>query len=218
MMPYRLQRIDFLPYMFAYEFVIMTRKPLQVPEYEALTYPFDNYIWIFLFSSMAVVSCTLIMLQTIWSTGPGEDSPKDSSTQSEYLLSIFSLAEFATYIPAASTILLPAMLLVQSVPDDWVFKRNFSSRNLLLLSWLLWGGILIMGYKSTLLSTLIKIRYEDVIEDIYDMDQSQLPFLLPDATAASLFGADKRTVMRRVYSRRILFPFRGFQPQWTFDM
>ena len=126
--------------------------------------------------------------------------------------------EFPTYIPAASTILLPAMLLVQSVPNDWVFKRNFSSRNLLLLSWLLWGGILIMGYKSTLLSTLIKIRYEDVIEDIYDMDQSQLPFLLPDATAASLFGADKRTAMRRVYSRRILFPFRGFQPQWTFDM
>ena len=75
-----------------------------------------------------------------------------------------------------------------------------------------------MGYKSTLLSTLIKIRYEDVIEDIYDMDQSQLPFLLPDATAASLFGADNRMVMRRVYDRRILFPFRGFQPQWTFDM
>ena len=89
MMPYRLQRIDFLPYMFAYEFVIMTRKPLQVPEYEALTYPFDNYIWIFLWSSIAVVSCTLIMLQTIWSTGPGEASPKDSTAESEYLSSFF---------------------------------------------------------------------------------------------------------------------------------
>ena len=91
MMPYRLQRIDFLPYMFAYEFVIMTRKPLQVPEYEALTYPFDNYIWIFLWSSIAVVSCTLIMLQTIWSTGPGEASPKDSTAESEYLSSILFL-------------------------------------------------------------------------------------------------------------------------------
>ena len=89
MMPYRLQRIDFLPYMFAYEFVIMTRKPLQVPEYEALIYPFDRYIWIFMFSSMAVVSCTLAMLQYIWSTGPGEASPKDSTSQSEYLSSYF---------------------------------------------------------------------------------------------------------------------------------
>ena len=74
-----------------------------------------------------------------------------------------------------------------------------------------------MGYKSTLLSTLIKIRYEDTIEDIYDMDQSHLPLMLPDATAASMFGTDTRAAMRRVYNRSILFPFRGFHPKWTYD-
>ena len=110
------------------------------------------------------------------------------------------------------------MLLIQSVPNDWVYRRDFASRNLLLLSWIFWGGILIMGYKSTLLSTLIQIRYEDTVEDIYDMDASRLPLLLPDATAASLFGTDERAAMRRVYNRSILFPFRGFQPKWTYDM
>ena len=83
-------------------------------------------------------------------------------------------------------------LMIQSVPDDWVYRRDFPSRNCLMLQWVLWAGILMMGYKSTLLSTLIKIRYEDTIEDLYDLDLSPLPLLLPDATAASMFGTDPR--------------------------
>ena len=85
MLPYRLERIDFLPYMFAYEFVIMTRKPTQVPEYEALIYPFDRNIWVFTFSFMVLVSFALTVLQKVWSNGPGKASRKDSTTQSECL-------------------------------------------------------------------------------------------------------------------------------------
>jgi hypothetical protein len=50
-------KVDYLPYMFLYEYNIQTIKPMEVSLYDILLYPFDNYIW-----SIAIV---LTMLEII---------------------------------------------------------------------------------------------------------------------------------------------------------
>ena len=67
-----------------------------------------------------------------------------------------------------------------------------------------------MGYKSTLLSTLIPIRYEKQIDTIQDMDESGLPFLIPGGTVLQWLGAtDPRPAMQSIMKRHELFPFDG---------
>ena len=62
-----------------------------------------------------------------------------------------------------------------------------------------------MGYKSTFLSTLITIRYEDVIDTIQDMAESPLPFALPRATFfQKLIATDPRPAMKKIYKRSLI--------------
>ena len=47
----------------------------------------------------------------------------------------------------------------ESLPHKWFHRRGFyKARMLVLFTWLFFGNVLSMGYKSTLLSTLIPIR------------------------------------------------------------
>ena len=85
MMAYRYQVVDFLPYMFSYEFLIMTGKPIQTPAYETLIHPFDRYIWIFIFAFILFVSCALTAIEKVWLLGPGRDSQKNSTTLCNYM-------------------------------------------------------------------------------------------------------------------------------------
>ena len=80
----------------------------------------------------------------------------------------------------------------------------------LLFIWLFAGNVLTMGYKSTLLSTLIPIRYEQLIDTIDDLDQSGLPFMIPGGTVLVwLAASDPRPAMKRIYERREIVPFSG---------
>jgi hypothetical protein len=73
--------------------------------------------------------------------------------------------------------------------------------------------------RSTLLSTLIPIRYEKTIQTIEDLDKSGMPFILPGNTATHMLVAkDPRPAMQRIYKKSIVFPFAGFEPQWVTDM
>ena len=66
--------------------------------------------------------------------------------------------------------------------------------------------MLTWGYKSTLLSTLITIRYEKPINTLDDLDRSGLPFLLVRWSASQITIAnDPRQIMKRIYSRSIVF-------------
>ena len=70
-----------------------------------------------------------------------------------------------------------------------------------------------MAYKSTLLSSLISIRYEATIDTLEDMKQSGLPLLILKSTAThKLIASDPRDAMKQVYKRRILFQYSPAEP------
>ena len=70
-----------------------------------------------------------------------------------------------------------------------------------------------MAYKSTLLSSLIPIRYEATIDTLDDMDKSGRPLLIIHPTTLhKLIASDPREAMKRVYKRSILFKLSPTEP------
>ena len=73
-----------------------------------------------------------------------------------------------------------------------------------------WGNFLAMGYKSTLLSTLIPIRYESTIDTLEEMAKSGLPLSVPlHTTLNTLLASDPRPTMREIYKRGYFFSLPG---------
>ena len=93
-------------------------------------------------------------------------------------------------IETFSDFCLAIFLIDESVPSSWFQREGFShSRKLLLIFWLVMGNFILMGYKGTLLSNLVKIRYEDTLETRADLIRSgkkilQFEFPGSDAWAA----------------------------------
>ena len=80
----------------------------------------------------------------------------------------------------------------------------------LLFIWLFLGNVLSMAYKSTLLSTLIPIRYEKTLDTIEDLDKSGLGLLIAGGTVLQwLAASDPRPSMRRINDRSEIVPFNG---------
>ena len=92
-------------------------------------------------------------------------------------------------------------------------------RKIVILKWIVLGNILTLGYKTTLLSSLIPIRYEDTIDNIYDVDKSELPLLMIESTTeVDSMRKDPREVMERMFKRIILFSWAGSIPKWVSKM
>ena len=73
-----------------------------------------------------------------------------------------------------------------------------------------WGNFLAMGYKSTLLSTLIPIRYESTIDTLEEMAKSGLPLSVPlHTTLNKLLAGDPRPTMKEIYKRSYYFSLPG---------
>ena len=63
-----------------------------------------------------------------------------------------------------------------------------------------------MAYKSTLLSSLVTIRYNKPIDTLADLDSSGLPLLLVKGSKNQrLFENDQRPIMKQIYNRSIVF-------------
>ena len=76
-----------------------------------------------------------------------------------------------------------------------------------------------MAYKSTLLSSLITVRYERPIDTIMDLEKSGLPALLPNNTPLqTLFATDPRRVMQNIYNNSLVYPFDGTPPMFIWEM
>ena len=85
----------------------------------------------------------------------------------------------------------------------WINRQGFATRKGVILQWFFLGHLLILGYKSTLLSTLIPIRYEDTIDSLTDMAKSGLALTVPRATTLhKLISTDPRPSMKEIYERR----------------
>ena len=99
----------------------------------------------------------------------------------------------------------------ESLPHRWFHRRGFKhSRMFLLFIWLFLGNVLSMAYKSTLLSTLITIRYEKTLDTIEDLDKSGLGLLICEGCVLDwLTASDPRPVMKRINTRRKMVPYNG---------
>ena len=76
-----------------------------------------------------------------------------------------------------------------------------------------------MAYKKSLLSSLIPIRYEDTIDSINDLDDSNLPLLIwKGSIIHNHFSSDSRPIMKRVFNRSIFFTVENGIPKWAFEM
>ena len=98
-----------------------------------------------------------------------------------------------------------------------VCSRARYTRNLSLDIYLL--SVLTLGYKKSLLSSLVPIRYEDTIDSMYDLDKSGLPVIMAKGTAGvKHMREDPGTMMARIFKRRILFTVVGGSiPGWVFE-
>ena len=84
----------------------------------------------------------------------------------------------------------------------------------LLFTWLFLGNVLSLAYKSTLLSTLIPIRYEKTLDAIEDLDKSGLRVLIPAGTVIEwLAASDPRPSMKRIFKRGDIIPYNGTIPK-----
>ena len=108
----------------------------------------------------------------------------------------------------------------ESRPRAWFFRSGFThARKGLLLLWLFGGNFLLMGYKSTLRSSLITINYDNKIETFDDLVQSGLPLVYPRVTILDrIFSTDPRTTVQRMYKNVISVPYAGGRvPRWILD-
>ena len=104
--------------------------------------------------------------------------------------------------------------------DSWINRPGFGIRKLVILKWIVLGNILTLGYKTTLLSSLIRIQYGDTIDNISDLDKSGLSLLLAKSTATvDYIERDPRQMMARISQRKILYSLNnGRPPHWCFKM
>ena len=80
----------------------------------------------------------------------------------------------------------------------------------------MFGSILLLGYKSTLLATLIPINYEKPINTVDDLANSDLPLLVAEKTAQPwLLATDPREAVKRIFRKSVLYPFNGTVPAWV---
>ena len=103
-------------------------------------------------------------------------------------------------------------------PEKWFKRRGFKTRKVFLLKWIFVANVFSLGYRSTLLSTLVPIRYEDTIDSLHDLNKSRLPLLIPKDTAFhKLVAIDTRPIVKQIFGRSILVPFNGTIAQWAYD-
>ena len=88
----------------------------------------------------------------------------------------------------------------------------------MILKWIVLGNILTLGYKTTLLSSLIPIRYEDTIKSLDDLDKSGLPLIIPRGSSLhDHLANDAREIVTRITGRLILLDA-GDIPRWALEM
>ena len=81
------------------------------------------------------------------------------------------------------------------------------------------GNVLTLGYKTTLLSSLITINYEDPIDNKYDLDKSGLPLIMSRGGATFEFISQAPgALMARIFKRKKPFTYERSFPRWIPEM
>ena len=75
-MSYRFKMVDFLPWMYVYEFNMQSKRPDPIHSYETIIYPFGYYVWAFAFIITLATFVVLITIQLCWFKMSGEPNPR----------------------------------------------------------------------------------------------------------------------------------------------
>ena len=217
---YRNKVVDFLPNMYVYEFGMQSKKPHEMASFDTIIYPFDSLTWIFSLASMLAVFGTLLLMQNRWLRVSGEsnnsnfmfEGPEKSKT--EWLGLKIHIKKFI------SDLFLAIVFVPRRKLTKWIKRKGFNTRKFTILMWIFTSHVLILGYKATLLSTLIPIRYSDKINTLQDMDRSGLPLIIPKGTAMyKSIAGDRRHIVQQIFNRSILYQYTGTREKfaWLFD-
>ena len=208
-----------------YEFPFASKIPEEVTSFVTLIRPFDNYTWIMAIVSSIITYFMLVLMQKLWSYQSGEPFENDflyqgisSETVVLYFLGNDLVQENNLISLLLADLCITIFLIDEGIPDGWINRRGFFwPRKFIMLTWLMFAGsILLCGYKSTLLSTLIPIYYESTIETLIDVSNSDLPLTVPKNTAVHwLIGTDPRSAAKNIRGKLVLFPFNGLPPPWV---
>ena len=193
--------VDYLPYMFCYEIVIVGANPNEKFLLMTLFAPFDFYTWIFTFGLTITVFLLLVTMQKL-----GSDFFNQCHTDpTDYIFQDLCHA---------------VVFFEESLPLACFNRKGFTkSRKFILLQWLFFGTIILQSYKSVLRTSLITITYEKGIDTFEDLDNSGLPLIIPTPTAPyKLLASDPRPLFKRIFGRKLPFPYNGQVPDWVRDM
>ena len=110
--------------------------------------------------------------------------------------------------------------LDETVPWICYFRESFmSSRQLLLIQWLIMGNLISWVYKGALLSSLITIRYTEPIDTMTQMENSGLPLYCLAKTHVCIFSnSDPVMSKNKMKDRRFDMPFPGWVPDEYLEM
>ena len=72
---YRFNVVDYLPWMYVYEFIMQGKRPDPIQSYETIIYPFGYYVWAFAFAFTVATLVVLMGFQWCWSKFSGEPNP-----------------------------------------------------------------------------------------------------------------------------------------------
>ena len=73
---YRFKVVDYLPWMYVYEFIMQSKRPDPIQSYETIIYPFGYYVWAFAFAFTVATLVVLMGFQWCWSKFSGEPFPR----------------------------------------------------------------------------------------------------------------------------------------------
>ena len=92
--------------------------------------------------------------------------------------------------------------------NKWIERKGFKTRKILILKWIFLGNVIVIAYKSTLLSNIVTIRYNKPIHTLADLDSSGLPLLIvKNSTILRAVQSDPRPIMNQIYHKSIVFEY-----------
>ena len=71
LLAYRNKLVDYLPWMYIYEFPFQCQLPKEVGSYVTLIRPFDEYTWILAFVASLIFYLMLVVLELLWAYQSG---------------------------------------------------------------------------------------------------------------------------------------------------
>ena len=194
-----------------------SQKPISITTYDTIIIPFDKYVWVFTICSIIAEFILLIAMQNVWSFMTGTNNPDDFIFEGGFFPFFDRLNNKYEQI---SDICISTELISKGVLNRWIQRPGFEVRKVLIHKWIILGTLLHIAYESTLLSSLVPIRYEDTIDSITDLDSSGLPLMLwKGGSLQKHISADTRPPMRRIYNRSILVSLdKDGMPKWAIEM